>query len=671
MMKYLTPILTTSKHHHLLKVITRCISSDHVDYQYLEKSNLPTNKFEKSLPSLPIPNLSESCERFLESMRAVIDDEDQFYDFKKKIQYFQGREGNFLHHELIRINQANKHTSYISEPWFDMYLSSRTPLPIHYNPFMAWKEDPSPEMNEPCIRAANFVISALRFRRSLMENVLTPEIFHMNAKKSNTDFYRKVMKMTPAAIAFYVSAAFQAFPLDMSQYSSLFNSTRIPMQSKDILQKFPDSKHILILNKGNFYTFDVLNSSGDLKSPEEIFSALKTVWESNDPHNTDSISILTTLDRDEWAKHRETLRKNPQNASSIDMIDSAILTVCLDSDIDMTKEKDPRLNHAHNFLHGCVKTDIPNRPLNRWFDKSFSMIFSKDKQCAINFEHSWGDGVAVLRFFNEVFNDSAKNKFVTPQTNQDKSITSQITRLNFSLDGQMKEAIKGCNIKYQEWTKTLGLDYVLYDKMDRNYFKKSKLSPDSMFQLAFQLAYYKISYGKTPVTYESSSTAAFKHGRTETIRSATMQTKKACFMIHTHKFNNDEIMQAIRECSTKHSELTKNAAMGKGFDRHFFAMKYLAMKKGKGIPKFYEDPNYLYANHFTLSTSTLHGECFSGGGFGPVVPDGFGLGYGFFGQSLGVFCSTYRQNRNGAEFLSALVDSLNQLGRIIESKTPA
>ena len=68
------------------------------------------------------------------------------------------------------------------------------------------------------------------------------------------------------------------------------------------------------------------------------------------------------------------------------------------------------------------------------------------------------------------------------------------------------------NAKYRDWTKTLGLDYVVYDKMDRNYFKQNKLSPDSMFQLAFQMAYYKMFSGKTPVTYESSSTAVFKHG---------------------------------------------------------------------------------------------------------------------------------------------------------------
>lgn len=35
---------------------------------------------------------------------------------------------------------------------------------------------------------------------------------------------------------------------------------------------------------------------------------------------------------------------------------------------------------------------------------------------AVNFEHSWGDGVAVLRYFNEVFKDSTEKPHVHPDT---------------------------------------------------------------------------------------------------------------------------------------------------------------------------------------------------------------------------------------------------------------
>lgn len=51
----------------------------------------------------------------------------------------------FMHTELqvklILEDKKNKHTSYISKPWFDMYLSDRKSLVLNYNPFIAFKED--------------------------------------------------------------------------------------------------------------------------------------------------------------------------------------------------------------------------------------------------------------------------------------------------------------------------------------------------------------------------------------------------------------------------------------------------------------------------------------------------------------------------------------------------
>lgn len=78
------------------------------------------------------------------------------------------------------------------------------------------------------------------------------------------------------------------------------------------------------------------------------------------------------------------------------------------------------------------------------------------------------------------------------------------------------------------------------------------------------MAYFK-QKGETAATYESCSTAAFKHGRTETIRPCTMATKKACEMMiqSPSEFSAGEMKEAIMNCSKTHSQLTKEAAMGR------------------------------------------------------------------------------------------------------------
>jgi hypothetical protein len=52
----------------------------------------------------------------------------------------------------------------------------------------------------------------------------------------------------------------------------------------------------------------------------------------------------------------------------------------------------------------------------------------------------------------------------------------------------------------------------------------AKVSPDSFIQQALQLAWYR-DQGYVTATYESASTRGFLHGRTETIRSVTSDSR--------------------------------------------------------------------------------------------------------------------------------------------------
>lgn len=51
----------------------------------------------------------------------------------------------------------------------------------------------------------------------------------------------------------------------MSQYSSLFNNTRIPMTNQDVLHNNASGKHIVVMRRGHFYKLDVLDNQGTYK----------------------------------------------------------------------------------------------------------------------------------------------------------------------------------------------------------------------------------------------------------------------------------------------------------------------------------------------------------------------------------------------------------------------
>ena len=75
-----------------------------------------------------------------------------------------------------------------------MYLRSRTPLPIHYNPFMAFAMDPQAAFNDQLVRSTNLVLAIGRFKRSLDAQVLRPEVYHMDAAKSKTTRYETICR---------------------------------------------------------------------------------------------------------------------------------------------------------------------------------------------------------------------------------------------------------------------------------------------------------------------------------------------------------------------------------------------------------------------------------------------------------------------------------------------
>ena len=63
-------------------------------------------------------------------------------------------------------------------------------------------------------------------------------------------------------------------------------------------------------------------------------------------------------------------------------------------DVNAHKSVPPLPQLSRMMLHGDAR--------NRWFDKSFQVVVAANGQAGVVWEHSWGDGLAMLRFFEEV-----------------------------------------------------------------------------------------------------------------------------------------------------------------------------------------------------------------------------------------------------------------------------
>ncbi|CAH1153589.1 unnamed protein product [Phaedon cochleariae] len=627
------------------------IAKEYADYQFIQKSKIPTMHFQQSLPRLPIPKLDLTCERYLAAQRPLLIDE-AYRKTECNVNQFKNTSGKQLQDMLKNYDKVNKNTSYISEFWFDSYLRDRKPIPINYNPMLVMHKDDRPQYNDQLVRTANLIISSLRFYKSLEASLLEPEVYHLNPKGSDTERFRNVCSALPTHLAWYGAYLFKAYPLDMSQYPSLFNSTRIPEIDKDRIVRNSAGKHITVQYKGHFYAFRVLTDSNDILPAEQILARLKFILEDNIPHCDHPIGILTTLERNKWAILRHQLCENG-NEQNFKYIDSALFNVCLDS---KTLGDDPYAV-SRNFLHGDGE--------NRWFDKSFSLQISKDGQAAVNFEHAWGDGVAILRYVQDIYKDSRENSFVSPDTKPYDENISNVVRLDIHLSDNIKSSIEDAKKEYLKTCSSLDIDYLIFDQIGKNVCKKQAVSPDAVMQLGFQAGYYKMT-GKFVPTYESCSTAAFKHGRTETVRSCTTATQAFTLAINSKDQPPiRDLKNMISECSRVHNQLTREAAMGQGFDRHLFALKKFA-EKTNTVCNIFDDPDFALINHIILSTSTLSSPAIYAGGFGPVVREGLGVGYIIKDDELGVLVTSYPPYQNGSDFIDSLRSTFEKIVGLLQ-----
>ena len=501
------------------------------------------------------------------------------------------------------------------------------------------------------MRASNMLISSLRFHKSLKDSVLKPEVFHLKPAKTNTPTYWNRVGYMPEFIATPLSYLFMAFPLDMSQYANLFQSTRLPQPEKDAIKRYPDSKHILVMRRGHFYVFDVYNSEGELFDPNYYLESMKKIAEDDVSSVPSSgIGVFTGSHRDLWTEMRAHL-VDLGNEAALETIDSALYCICLD---DWAHDEEKMIDSVKHLVVG------PD-PANRWFDKSFSLIYSANGTVGINFEHAWGDGVAVMRLVDEIVVDSQRNAFVRDGFAHRYKGELGVRRIDVKTDERVRSEVKAANADYQRKLDAVAFGGFYYDGLGRGMCKRANISPDSLMQSAFQIAYHRLNAGQFVPTYESCSTSIYKHGRTETMRPGTMETKAVAEAFNaSSKASSAELLGLMQAASKQHTELTKLAAQGQGWDRHLFALRQL----NPDLPIF-QDPAYAHVNKNVISTSTLASTNMISGGFCPVVPNGFGLGYQIQADRLGSYVSSFVDHTLPDGMVDALRSTFDDMKKVI------
>lgn len=162
--------------------------------------------------------------------------------------------------------------------------------------------------------------------------------------------------------------------------------------------------------------------------------------------------------------------------------------------------------------------------------------------------------------------------------------------------------------------------------------------------------------------YEPVAVRFFNQGRTECTRPVNLDVVK---FVEAYQNSIDEENtlsdsvksnlkdMALSACGS-HIERIKMCQKGQGIERHLTGLMamYDIFGKELGIenkPKIFETDGYKLLKHDKISTSGLGYESVKVFGFGPVVEDGFGVGYSIKKDSISVCLSTKIPNREHFE----------------------
>lgn len=624
---------------------------------------------QSELPKLPIPNIEDTAKRYLSSLEAL-QSSAEHENTKEVVHRFLNQDGPKLQEQLKEY--ASTRTSYIEEFWDDSYLQTDGSVVLALNPFFILSDDPTPSRGSQVMRTTSLILASLSFIHDLRTGTLDPDLV-------------------------------RGTPLDMYQYSRLFGTSRIPTPQGCRMQSNPEARHIAVMRRGQIYWFDVLDEAHKpLLTERALLGNLQAILRDADKTKPEdvaagSVGILTTESRKTWSAQRDNLSTSKHNARCLEVVDSALFVVCMDD-----SEPDSSAELCNNMLCGTylLKNGVQlGTCSNRWYDK-LQLIVTANGAAGINFEHTGVDGHTVLRFAGDVYaelilqfaksiNNRTKSLFTaTPSQHargggkknagngavvdheklQEVELVTAPKKLEWELSKVVADAIKFGETRLSDLICQNECQVLEYSRYGKNFITRHKFSPDAFVQASFQAAHFSL-YGRNVTTYEPAMTKAFQHGRTEAIR--TCQPWMSDFVktfFHDPQAERDTKLDKLRKACDGHAKLSKQCASGQGHDRHLYAMYSLAkadVQSGKRseLPEIFRDGGFATLNHTILSTSNCGNPALRLFGFGPVAPDGFGIGYVIKDDAISI-CASSKHLQTG-RWLRALEKYLDNIAEIL------
>ncbi|KAF8969174.1 acyltransferase ChoActase/COT/CPT [Flammula alnicola] len=610
----------------------------------------------KARARLPVPPLRHTLDKYLTSLEPfLLEDESHggmsfssAYALREKwANEFESGIGHTLQERLVALDKVSPDNWLDDNFWINKaYLEWRAPLLVSSNWWLAFNEDPliprsalSGETNNNRVGTTFW-----QLRRSAWL------IYRMLQFKDNVAQEEKNSEATASGSWL------------LENTSKMFNIARIPELLCDTISEPPTpssrsarSIHLMIhdwcYSVVVYHPPSSMNPLAPLKlhSPGEIEARLRAVVLDVEARleNREKplpVGVLSADERDRWAKNLEHLLSlSPNNHKSHQAMLHSVMGVSLDHTtynippVSLSTSVPPSHVHLRSAAQNALDSHLHSirgtaqNISNRFFDKTFTLIVDPSTRAGASGEHSLVDALvpSIVAEYGVIEGVDA-GAFHHRRSESNDVDGRGWDRLDWVGDDKIWKECLAATDRANAIIDNSDDSVLWFENYGTDWIKNiggHKLSPDAFVQMALQLAWFK-TRGEFTATYETVLTRMFKHGRTETLRTFSRETRLWVLSMVNPNASNTQRFELLRQAISSHTRRTREAMTGRGIDRHILGLRLLLRPLSGESAALLDDELFERSAQWKLSTSGLSaGLLFKGTGFGTSYEDGYGINY--------------------------------------------
>ncbi|XP_049547857.1 carnitine O-acetyltransferase-like [Anopheles darlingi] len=584
-----------------------------------------------TLQRQPVPKLPDTMLKLLKSIEPHVDAQ-VLAASKRATEQFSasGAVGQKLQ-ELLN-QRAAKMESWLAEWWLrSAYMEYRDPVIVYSSPGLVFPRADYRTFDGQLAYAARMASAALAYKAQI------------DGGKIRQEMMGKV-------------------PLDMSQYEKIFGTCRIPGRDRDSVQYNPRSRHIVVACGNRYYRLDVINASGVIVSEGQILAQLQRIAKESASSSSPPVGILTANHRDSWAEAYEKLVADPTNRNSVTAIQQALFVLSIDREIPQAPGSDHIIAASDLLIHGGGSTVNGG---NRWYDKTIQLVVAPNGINGLTYEHSPAEGQPIAVMTDFLLEHLKRGTSTADQ--QTVPGAGEAVELPFNISApSVKAAIEQAANFVDKLAADIQMHYLHFTDYGKGFIKSQRMSPDSYIQMAIQYAFYRLH--KVPgAHYESAQNRMYLHGRTETIRSCSVESIAFARTMLDPKKDGRAKVESMKAAIEAHKAYVSMAIQGYGVDRHLLGLKLTAKEHGIAVPELYSDPGLQASANMRLSTSQVASRYDAFMCYGPLTADGYGCCYNPKEEDMWFGLSAFRSNPNSdvERFRVSLQEALREMYEVL------